>query len=970
MKIFYITLFLLFSSITYSQSPCLGLDSINYSGQWYHTVQIGNQCWLKENLNVGKMILAVKNQINNDSIEKFCYNNDPAMCDMYGGLYQWREAMQFTKKQGTRGICPIGWHIPLISEFDTLISSVKGDAYALKKIGQGGGTNTSGFSGLLSGDNEYNYFRYLGTNANFWCSLSFHLVHADPYDANYLELWNDNAVYSGRYYNTDFGLSVRCIRDTSTILLQSPYGNENWQVGSNHNISWGGKLIDKKIKLEYSTDKGISWLNILDSTPAQNGSFNWNIPNSPSKNCKVKITDLNNPNSYCLSDSVFTIYTSCPGGSTILHGGKTYNTIMIENKCWFKENVNLGTMIPGIQTPTTNGIIEKYCYNDDTANCSIYGGLYTFPEMSEPDFCPTFWHTPSYSTFETLINNVIWDGNALKERGQGEGFGAGTNTSGFSALLAGCRNLDGTFNKLGDTIWFPYDYFIYPNKIDIVFLESSSSYIRLNDNFYTNNAGSVRCVMDDVGPLLLKTPVGGENWLIGTTQKISWTYSNVINIKLDYTTDNGASWIKIIPSTPTSAGSYNWTIPNTASKICRVRISSVNNQDTNSISNLFRIFQVGSNKCPGLPTIDYEGQTYKTIAIGNQCWLKENLNIGSMVNVTIDQSNNGIIEKHCYNNDTANCRIYGGYYQWDEAMQYSTTEGTIGICPMGWHLPTWNEFTTLSLTVGANGHDLEEIGQGFGTNASGFSALLGGASYMGAFNFFNSAAFFWCSKAAYYFELIGDDSTIFGGSINKTVGSNIRCINDLAISELPVELISFSASPFDNNIKLIWNTATESNTSSFEIEKKTLSANIWQKLASIKASGTSTTTKQYSYIDNYANSGNYSYRLKMIDLDGSFKYSNIINIEIAPPAKFELSNAYPNPWNPATTIRYQVPTNILATIKVFDALGKEIATLVNEIKPAGNYEITFNAKGLSSGTYYCRMKAGNFVATKKLILIK
>ena len=102
----------------------------------------------------------------------------------------------------------------------------------------------------------------------------------------------------------------------------------------------------------------------------------------------------------------------------------------------------------------------------------------------------------------------------------------------------------------------------------------------------------------------------------------------------------------------------------------------------------------------------------------------------------------------------------------------------------------------------------------------------------------------------------------------------------------------------------------------------------------------------------------------------SFLLTAEVNVEVVPPAKSELSNAYPNPWNPTTTIRYQLPINILVTIKVFDALGKEITTLVNEIKPAGHYDVTFNGKGLSSGVYYYQMKSGSFTETKKIILVK
>jgi len=100
--------------------------------------------------------------------------------------------------------------------------------------------------------------------------------------------------------------------------------------------------------------------------------------------------------------------------------------------------------------------------------------------------------------------------------------------------------------------------------------------------------------------------------------------------------------------------------------------------------------------CPGTPTVVYGGQTYNTVQIGTQCWLKENLNIGTMINGSSNQTNNGIIEKYCYNNLESNCNIYGGLYQWNEMMQYVTTPGLKGICPSGWHLPTDGEWTTLT----------------------------------------------------------------------------------------------------------------------------------------------------------------------------------------------------------------------------------------------------------------------------------
>jgi uncharacterized protein (TIGR02145 family) len=113
--------------------------------------------------------------------------------------------------------------------------------------------------------------------------------------------------------------------------------------------------------------------------------------------------------------------------------------------------------------------------------------------------------------------------------------------------------------------------------------------------------------------------------------------------------------------------------------------------------------------------------------------LKENLDVGAMIIVNSNQTNNAVIEKYCYDNMSENCDTYGGLYQWDEAMQYTTVEVAKGICPTGWHIPTWNDMATLSATVGGDGNALKAIGQGsgdgVGTNTSGFSALLVGFRY-------------------------------------------------------------------------------------------------------------------------------------------------------------------------------------------------------------------------------------------------
>jgi len=200
------------------------------------------------------------------------------------------------------------------------------------------------------------------------------------------------------------------------------------------------------------------------------------------------------------------------------------------------------------------------------------------------------------------------------------------------------------------------------------------------------------------------------------------------------------------------------------------------------------------SSCVGTPTVVYAGKTYNTVQVGTQCWLRENLDVGVYVaststgSVHSDVSNNGTIEKYCYKNNEANCATYGGLYDWNEAMAYSTTPGTKGICPSGWHIPTKTEFETLMASVGNDGNKLKRedqgTGSGVGTNTSGFSALLAGfRSYNGYFYYLGGSAAFWSSTEdnatyAYDMNLWYDDSSIFMDDDLKELGFSIRCLKD------------------------------------------------------------------------------------------------------------------------------------------------------------------------------------------------
>ncbi len=186
---------------------------------------------------------------------------------------------------------------------------------------------------------------------------------------------------------------------------------------------------------------------------------------------------------------------------------------------------------------------------------------------------------------------------------------------------------------------------------------------------------------------------------------------------------------------------------------------------------------------------------------------------------------------------------------------------------------------------------------------------------------------------------------------------------------VPVELTSFNAVSSKNDISLTWETATETNNQGYEIQRSSNKIN-FVKIGFIKGAGTSTEKHTYSFIDDNPTANRVFYRLKQIDFDGTFWYSHIVEATNVIPTEFALSQNYPNPFNPVTTIDFQLPVTTKVLLKVFDILGNEVATLVDEVKEAGYYELSFNGSGLASGTYFFRLQSGNFVKINKMILLK
>ncbi len=245
----------------------------------------------------------------------------------------------------------------------------------------------------------------------------------------------------------------------------------------------------------------------------------------------------------------------------------------------------------------------------------------------------------------------------------------------------------------------------------------------------------------------------------------------------------------------------------------------------------------------------------------------------------------------------------------------------------------------------------------------------------------------------------GDSTSVNAYSVIKTLIAGATSVRDSAIAPLtaytyrirayngiitsnysnqaqvvtivPVELTSFTATADKNNANLVWATATETNSQHFIVQRK-LGSGDWTEAGLVKAAGTSTTTKNYTFTDRNLAAGKYSYRLKQVDFDGTSQTFDAVEVEVGIPTAFDLSQNYPNPFNPSTRIEFAIPTPANVTLDVFDISGQKVATLVSGYMNAGYHFVDLDAVryGMSSGTYIYRISADKFSSIKKMILVK
>jgi hypothetical protein len=241
--------------------------------------------------------------------------------------------------------------------------------------------------------------------------------------------------------------------------------------------------------------------------------------------------------------------------------------------------------------------------------------------------------------------------------------------------------------------------------------------------------------------------------------------------------------------------------------------------------------------------------------------------------------------------------------------------------------------------------------------------------------FMNQSPSYGCAVAydAGPYKTIGA-SFEFGGlsdGNNTKIELMQKYIEFFELAIIPVELISFNAEIQENGITLLWQTATETNNSGFDVERSS-DNKTFEKMGFVEGKGTTSELQEYRFVDaGVTGKGKYYYRLRQVDYDGTESYSDVLEVDYSIiPTVFSLSQNYPNPFNPLTTIQFGIPEAVKTTLKIYDAIGSEVATIVNEVLEPGYYKYQWNGVNCASGVYFYRLQAGSFVSTKKLMLLK
>ncbi len=919
--------------------------------QQYQTVQIGDQCWFAKNLNVGTKINATQNQTDNGIVEKYCYENVPANCGKFGGLYQWDEMRAYDTLENTKGICPEGWHLPNQAEWQTLFDAFGGAEAAGTELAS---TGTSGFDALMNGKFDA-VAGFSGQNnlSTFWSSSGTPGAQATGYDFT-----SGSPVVNTGNSSVFNGYGVRCLKglpnvtdpnlkviDTTVYRLVSDslemeQGTYRYQIiGSRkakdlivaENIVVGIEIDGYLRKVDEASINGNEMtLTTSDATFEDafiEGEFSFNAgltgKGKPALTLTrilylapgVEISPQKDGFTYNFSNLV--LYEGDNVSVTIPQGHFTldpqfnfdfkFKNKQVKRLSFYADNAILENSLD-VQLNATGSVSKEY--EKTLAKIEKYIGFMAGPVpvivvittklkgKLNCSFDAAFMATTGYTNTNTVSFGVkyeygnwqrIW--NLIPETQLHPINWNGTISLGQNLTIV--PEIDIKFYGVAGPyfnlpVWEQLDANLavpemnYDATLDVgldgnigaevtIFGKTLASYNKelfgFKKNLY-NSPAKLEIVSGNNQTGYVNSPLPAP-LKVKVTDSKGLTY---LPSRVHFTIETGGGTLSETDlwTDATGFAQTSWTLGALAGEqSVKAEVFKADGTAINSSPQVFTVTTQGTPGQCGQPFTDArDGQTYNTVQIGNQCWMKENLNIGTRIDGSVDMSDNNTIEKYCYENNPSNCNIYGGLYQWNEMMQYKSNAGEQGICPVGWHLPTtskdWSnlqsflEGQTTYRCNGISNYIAKALaadsywnqnntpcapGNNFSTNnATGFSGFPGGYGFQNNFQNSTNYGVWWSSSqipssGGLTFIIFNDSPTVGQGDWHRSYGLSVRCLKDETTSS------QLNVTPPSQDV------LNDAGTTTFEVTSNTswaVEENIsWLSVSPLSGSGNGTITVTY-----------------------------------------------------------------------------------------------------------------------------
>jgi len=826
------------------------------NGNYYSVVKIGSQTWMAENLKATKYRNGddITNLTNNAdwgmfTISSWCnYNNDVANVTNFGRLYNWYAISD------SRNIAPIGWHVASDSEWTMLTTALGGETLSGGKLKEtslnhwlspnSSATNETGFTAIPAGSRlTSGQFDNLGNKGNWWS-----LTENSTNYAWYRYMYTGSASVVRDYYNKNVGFSVRCVKDAAlpTISTATPTSiSYTTAVGGGNITSDGGAPV---------TARGVCWSTAANPTLADSkssdgtssGTFTSSIMGLTVNTTYYVRAYATNSSGTAYGEQV--TFKSLPYDALTVTDadGNLYHSITIGTQIWMVENLKTTKYRNGDIIGTTSSLnmdltyatSPKYqwAYNGVESNVNTYGRLYTWHAVADPrNLAPAGWHVASDTEWSVLENFLIANSYNYDKTTTGNktakslcsttlwntsstigtpGYDMTQNNStGFSMFPGGYRGFDGYFYILGivSDVWTSTEYSTTNSIIrNLGYNVSSTNPLNSNKNY----GFSVRCIKNSVPSLSTNTAssvfstkvtCGGNITADGgepvTEYGICWSTSSSPTIA-----DSKKS---IGNGTGQFTGSITGLTPNTT--------YYVRAYATNSIGTAYGSEMSFKTLITDPPTVnDIDGNVYQTVTIGTQTWMAENLkttkyNDGTKIPLVTDKTTWTYMSTpaYCwYNNDSILYKNngYGAIYNW-----YTVNTGKLA--PVGWHIPTENEWNELINYLGGNtvaGGKLKQAGfsnwtnpNTGATNETNFNALpsAGRGNNDATFEGIGLISYWWTAtqQTSVYsrFVSLGYNNAGVGQSGSQRInGLAVRCIKNtipVLTTSAPASILSTTA---------------------------------------------------------------------------------------------------------------------------------------------------------------------------------